>query len=85
MTTTSAIRARRSGPGSRLRAKWLTIGGSANINNIQLLAGAASISAVGQFNSFDTPAMTITSGDFVVGFSTTEDHANPAPSNADCH
>ena len=25
MTTTSAIRARRSGPGVRLRAKWLTV------------------------------------------------------------
>jgi len=41
---------------------------SANLNNVRLLAATTSVAAVSQFNSFDTPATTIQSGDFVVGF-----------------
>jgi hypothetical protein len=47
--------------------------GSATIDNIRLLAASTSVGTTGLFNSYQTPATTIQSGDFVVGFTT----ANP--------
>ena len=47
--------------------------GSSNINNVALTRTAAQIAGVGRFNTFDVAAVTIDSGDFIVGFST----ANP--------
>src|SRR2546421_10192179 len=50
--------------------------GSASINNVRLLAAPSSVGVLGQFNSYDaaSAALTIQSGDFVVGFSS----ANPS-------
>jgi Abnormal spindle-like microcephaly-assoc'd, ASPM-SPD-2-Hydin len=56
--------------------------GSSNINNIRLLAATTMVGVAGQFNAYDTPATTIQSGDFVVGF-TSASPANVFPGALD--
>ncbi|MEP7341034.1 MAG: putative Ig domain-containing protein, partial [Acidobacteriota bacterium] len=43
-------------------------GGTANINNLNFQTVAATVTAVDQFNSYGVAPLTITQGDFVVGF-----------------
>jgi uncharacterized protein (TIGR03437 family) len=44
-------------------------GGGANIDNTQFQVAQATVQALNQFNVYAVPAVTISSGDFVVGFS----------------
>ena len=46
------------------------LAGGTNINGASLLGAATRVGAVGQLNGYDTPAITIQSGDFLVGFAT---------------
>jgi hypothetical protein len=58
--------------------------GSTNINGITFQQVSASITAVGTFNLYNVPELTINSGDFVVGFQiTTGSHVFPIADDTD--
>ncbi|HZS03458.1 MAG TPA: IPT/TIG domain-containing protein [Blastocatellia bacterium] len=66
----------RSGPGTQVGTALTVLvgtnpGGGTNIDNISFQTTAATIQGLDQFNVFAVPAVTINSGDFVVGYSTT--------------
>lgn len=55
--------------------------GSTNINNLRFNERAATISARGSFVSYPVEPITITSGDFVVGYWFENNDSNPLPTN----